>query len=984
MAKTIKKKAKSKAVNKADKTIDKNGSSDIDLKSVSEEIDPKKFIVIKGARVHNLKNVDINIRKNNLIVFTGVSGSGKSSLVFDTIYAEGQRRYVESLSSYARQFLERINKPDVDFMAGLAPSMAIEQKTKIKNPRSTVGTTTEIYDYLRLLFARIGKTYSPVSGKLVKKDSPESIINEITELTKKESVKLYVLINIPYKDKDDFINNIDDLRAKGFYRILINDEITDTNELDNKELIKASGIKADSSEDEINYLTVLIDRIAFKPEDNESRTRLNDSIELAYRESEGFATIRVFDGDEFSDHQFNKYLELDGIRFEEPVPRLFSFNNPFGACEKCQGFSKTMDIDMDLVISDKRKSVFGGAINIFSTPKHSQNLTDLISEADEYGFDVHKPYNKLSDKEKEYIFKGGKRYSGLNKFFKKIEKEASYKLHYRVLLNRYRAYTTCNECMGSRLRKEALYVKINDLTIFNIVKMKIEEAYKFFLNIELSDYDRKISERILEEIVTRLKYLNDVGLTYLTLDRLSNTLSGGESQRINLSTSLGSSLVGSIYVLDEPSIGLHPRDNYKLINIMKSLRDLGNSVLVVEHDSDMMKEADEIVDMGPFAGEKGGEIIYQGTYENILKDTESLTGKFLSGKMKIEVPKTRRPVQKKTRFLKIKGARENNLKDVDVNIPLEMFVCVTGVSGSGKSTLINNILYGDMKRKLEGSYNEKIGEHDSLEGWEKIDAIEMIDQNPIGKTSRSNPVTYIKAFDIIRETFADSPEARKKNLYSGYFSFNVPGGRCETCEGTGVIRIEMQFMADIILECESCKGKRYKTDVLEIKLKGNEGIHKNISEVLDMTVLEAINFFKPFPRITKKLKILDDVGLGYLRVGQSATTLSGGESQRVKLAYHLTFQDEERHTLFVFDEPTTGLHYYDVSKLLKCFEELIKKGNSVLVIEHNLEVIKCADYVIDLGPESGDEGGYLVAEGTPEEITKVKASYTGKYLKNVL
>jgi excinuclease ABC subunit A len=990
LAKTIKKTTKAKTGVKTIKPVKKNGSAVTDLKSVTEVIDPRKFIVIQGARVHNLKNVDINIRKNNLIVFTGVSGSGKSSLVFDTIYAEGQRRYVESLSSYARQFLERINKPDVDFMAGLAPSMAIEQKTKIKNPRSTVGTTTEIYDYLRLLFARIGKTYSPVSGKLVKKDSPESIINEITGLAKKDSVKLYILIRLPYKNKEDLINHIDDLRAKGFYRLLINDEITDTNELSNAQLIKASGKRKEQDqdqykdEDENSYMTVLIDRIAFKPKENESRTRLNDSIELAYRESEGYVTVRIYDGDEYKDHSYNKYLDQDGIRFEEPVPRLFSFNNPFGACEKCQGFSKTMDIDLDLVISDKRKSVFGGAINIFATPKHSENLTDLISEADDYGFDVHKPYNKLSDKEKEYIFKGGKRYSGLNKFFKKIEKEASYKLHYRVLLNRYRAYTTCSECMGSRLRKEALYVKINDLTIFNIVKMKIEEAYGFFLNIDLSEYDRKVSERILEEIVTRLKYLNDVGLTYLTLDRLSNTLSGGESQRINLSTSLGSSLVGSIYVLDEPSIGLHPRDNYKLINIMKSLRDLGNSVLVVEHDSDMMKEADEIVDMGPFAGEKGGEIIYQGTYENILQDPESLTGKFLSGKMKIDVPKKRRLVQKNTKFIKIKGARENNLKDINVNIPLEMFVCVTGVSGSGKSTLINNILYGDMKRKLEGSYNEKIGEHDSLEGWEKIDAIEMIDQNPIGKTSRSNPVTYIKAFDIIRETFADSPDAKKKNLYSGYFSFNVPGGRCETCEGTGVIRIEMQFMADIILECESCKGKRYKTDVLDIKLKGNEGIHKNISEVLEMTVLEAIDFFKPYPRITKKLQILDDVGLGYLRVGQSATTLSGGESQRVKLAFHLTFQDEDRHTLFVFDEPTTGLHYYDVSKLLKCFEELIKKGNSVLVIEHNLEVIKCADHVIDLGPESGDEGGYIVAEGTPEEITKVKASYTGKYLKNVL
>ncbi|MDZ4711028.1 MAG: excinuclease ABC subunit UvrA [bacterium] len=947
-----------------------------------EFTDPRKTIIIKGARVHNLKNVSIDIAKNRLIVFTGVSGSGKSSLVFDTIYAEGQRRYVESLSSYARQFLERINKPDVDFMSGLAPSMAIEQKTQIKNPRSTVGTTTEIYDYLRLLFARIGKIYSPVSGKIVRKDSPESIISGITELSGGKPQKLYVLTTFTFENDNSLDYIINELKGNGFYKFLIDDEVVDLNDM-SVEKFRDMINKRNNKLNE-NTLTVLIDRFTFESSDNESVTRMNDSIELAFRENEGYATVRLFKDEGFEDHNYNKYLERDGIKFEEPEPKLFSFNNPFGACEKCQGFSRTMDIDMDLVIPDKRKSIFNGAINIFGTPKHSAHLTDLISEADEYGVDVHLPYNKLSDKQKEYISKGGKRYIGLNKFFKMIEREAAYKLHYRVLLNRYRAFTICSECSGSRLRKEALYVKVADKTIFEIVRMKIEEAYEFFKGIELNDYDKKVSDRILEEIISRLKYLNDVGLTYLTLDRLSNTLSGGESQRINLSTSLGSSLVGSIYVLDEPSVGLHPRDNNKLINIMKSLRDLGNTVLVVEHDSEMMKEADEIVDMGPFAGELGGEIIFQGTYEQILKDSKSLTGKFLSGKLKIDAPVVRRKTDKSTKYIKIRGARANNLKDIDVNIPLGMFVCVTGVSGSGKSTLINNILYGDLKRKIEGSYNEKIGEHDSLEVTGNIDSIEMVDQNPIGKTSRSNPVTYIKAFDIVRETFAESPEAKRKNLYSGYFSFNVPGGRCETCEGTGNIKIEMQFMADIILECEVCKGKRYKKEVLDIKLKGNEGMHKNISEVLGMTVLEATNFFKPFPRIVKKLKVLDEVGLGYLRVGQSATTLSGGESQRVKLAYHLTFQDEDRHTLFVFDEPTTGLHYYDVSKLLKCFEELIKKGNSVLVIEHNLEVIKCADYIIDLGPESGDEGGYIVAEGTPEEIVKEKKSYTGKYLKSFL
>ena len=954
------------------------------LTKQTEFSDPKKFIVIKGVRVHNLKNVSIDIPKYKLTVFTGVSGSGKSSLVFDTIYAEGQRRYVESLSSYARQFLERINKPDVDFIAGLAPSMAIEQKTQIKNPRSTVGTTTEIYDYLRLLFARIGKVHSPVSNLIVKKDSPESIINEVSKFIKNDSIKLYVIIELPVKDKADLFRILKLNLSKGFFKIIIDDEIVDLNEIEETDFGSKIYPLLKIKNDTEKLLSVLIDRLNFNPSDTESSNRFNDSIELAYRESDGYVTLRILDENKFSDQYYSKYLEQDGMRFEDPEPRLFSFNNPFGACEKCQGFGKTMDIDMDLVISDKKKSIFNGAINVLSTPKHSKHLTDIISEAEEYGLDIHKPYNKLTEDEKEYVAKGGKKFIGLIKFFKIIEKEAGYKLHYRVLLNRYRAFTVCSECGGSRLRKEALYVKIDGKTIFNIVKMKIDEAYDFFLKIELSDYDKKVSERILEEIISRLKYLNDVGLSYLTLDRLSNSLSGGESQRINLSTSLGSSLVGSIYVLDEPSIGLHPRDNYKLINIMKSLRDLGNTVLVVEHDSDMMKEADEIVDMGPFAGEMGGQVTFQGSYVEILKDTASLTGKFLSGKMKIDIPKIRRQDSKKLKHISIKGARENNLKDIDVDIPLGMMVCVSGVSGSGKSTLINNILYGVLKRKLEGSYNNKIGDHDSVTGYENIDSVEMIDQNPIGKTPRSNPVTYIKAFDVIRDAFAGTSESKKKNLYSGYFSFNVPGGRCETCEGTGVIKIEMQFMADIILECETCNGKRYKSDVLEIKLKGNDGIHKNISEVLEMTVIEAINFFKPYPKIVKKIRVLDDVGLGYLRVGQSATTLSGGESQRVKLAYHLTFQEDERHTLFVFDEPTTGLHYYDVSKLLKCFEELIDTGNSVLVIEHNLEVIKCADYIIDLGPESGDEGGFIVAKGTPEEIANEKKSYTGKYLKKFL
>ena len=955
--------------------------------------DARKFIIIRGARVHNLKNLNLDIPKYKLVVFTGVSGSGKSSIVFDTIYAEGQRRYVESLSSYARQFLEKMNKPDVDYIAGLAPSMAIEQKTKTKNPRSTVGTTTEIYDYLRLLFARIGITYSPISGKPVKKDSSESIIKEVNKLTANKKVKLYVLCEFKLDDKAGLENKLKEFRAMGFHRLLINDDIVDMNDIQEKDLLQK--IKKNKTEESIR-LTVMIDRMAYDSTDEDSVSRLNDSIEMAYMESNGYLTLRILwesipfqrnlrseKDNRFQDYHFNQYLEMDGIRFEEPEPRLFSFNNPYGACEECQGFGNKMDIDMNLVIPDKNKSIISGAIMAFTTPKHSKHLTDLLSEADDYGVDVHIPFKHLSEKQKQFVFKGGRRYKGIYKFFKRVEREASYKLHYRVLLNKYRAYTTCSNCGGSRLRKEVLYVKINGKTIFDIVKMKISEAYEFFKNLKLNKYEKKISERIMEEIVYRLKYLNDVGLTYLTLDRLSSTLSGGESQRINLSTSLGSSLVGSIYVLDEPSIGLHPRDNGKLINIMKSLRDLGNSVLVVEHDRDMMKEADEIVDVGPQAGENGGKLIFQGTYNDILKDKSSITGKFLDGREKIKVPRVRRPVHNK-KSITIKGARENNLKDLDIKIPLEVFTCITGVSGSGKSTLVNDILYSGIKRKLDGYYQIKIGEHDAIEGIKNIDSVGMVDQSPIGKTSRSNPVTYIKAFDAIREAFASTNEAKRKNYRPGYFSFNVQGGRCETCEGTGIIKIEMQFMADIYLECEACGGKRYKSDILEIKLKGNNGYRKNISEVLNMTVNEATNFFKPYNKITRKLKVLENVGLGYIRLGQAASTLSGGESQRVKLAYHLTFQEKDTKTLFIFDEPTTGLHYYDVSKLLKCFEELIRKGNSVVVIEHNLEVIKCADYIIDLGPESGDEGGEVVATGTPEEIKKVRKSYTGKYLKQLI
>ena len=947
----------------------------IKSKTAESTEDSKRFIIIKGAKVHNLKNISINIPKYKLVVFTGVSGSGKSSLVFDTIYAEGQRRYVESLSSYARQFLEKMNKPDVDSISGLAPSMAIEQKASSKNSRSTVGTSTEIYDYLRLLYARVGDTYSPVSNKVVKKDSPSSIIKE---LLKKDKQKLYVLTSIKIDEVNSTETLLNNLREKGYYKIILGEETYDLNDVTNAELVK-SFKKSDADE-----VHIIIDRMNYDSSDVESVSRLTETLEMAFSEGHGYLTLRMFDGDDYKDRTYNKYYVLDGITFEEPEPRLFSFNNPYGACSKCQGFGRTMDIDYSLVIPDKNKSLMNNAIAPFSTPKHSGHLTSLILEAEEHGIDLHKPVKALTERQIEFIFKGGGKYIGIYKFFKGVEREASYKLHYRVLLNRYRAFTLCSECYGARLRKEALYVKVGGKAINEIVKMNIEEAYTFFSELKLDAYKKSVAARILEEILTRLKYLVDVGLTYLSLNRLSATLSGGESQRINLATSLGSSLVGSIYVLDEPSVGLHPRDNEKLISIMKSLRDIGNTVLVVEHDKDMMKEADRIVDIGPLAGENGGEVVFEGTYSELLKSTNTLTSKYLNGKLNVEFNSNVRSIDKDTKFIEVKGARENNLKDVNVKIPLGLFTCVTGVSGSGKSTLINNVVYGALKKKIEGYFEEATTDYDDVLGHEHIENVEMIDQSQIGKSVRSNPVTYIKAFDDIRESFANTPLSKRRNFENGTFSFNVPGGRCETCEGAGVIKVEMQFMADIYLECESCNGMRYKADTLEVKLQGGNGLHKNIHEVLDMTVSEAIKFFKPFANIVRRLKVLEDVGLGYIKLGQSGSTLSGGESQRVKLAFHLVQKSASGNTLFIFDEPTTGLHYYDISKLMKCFDALLKKGNTVLVIEHNLEVIKNADYIIDLGPEAGDKGGYVVGAGTPKEISELKNSYTGKYLKEIL
>jgi len=930
----------------------------------------KSNIIIRGARVHNLKNISLELPRNKLIVFTGVSGSGKSSLAFDTIYAEGQRRYVESLSSYARQFLERMDKPDVDFIQGISPAMAIEQKTNTRNPRSTVGTVTEIYDYLRLLFARIGRTYCYKCGSLVQRDSVRTVIERLK--WEKDGTKIYIEFPLHDHPGHSVKEELDNLRRRGFFRIVIGNEVIDLND--------TPKVKADKKD-----IRVLVDRLVLRKNGDEGR--LADSIQTTFREGDGYVIIQNLDNKE--ELKFSEHFECArcGIKYEEPEPRLFSFNNPYGACPNCQGFGRSIGIDMDLVIPDKTKSVREGAIHPWTTPMHSKHLRDLLRIAWETHLPTDIPFKNLSKEHLDLVMNGYDGFIGINGFFKMLE-EKSYKLHYRVFLSRYRGYTTCEACGGSRLRRDALNIRVGNptrnggKTIHDIVRMSIEQANEFFQHIELTEFEYEIANRILAELRRRLKYLVDVGIGYLTLDRLASTLSGGESQRINLATSLGSSLVGSLYVLDEPSIGLHPRDNDRLIGILKSLRDVGNTVIVVEHDADMMKASDVIVDLGPGAGEHGGEIVFQGTYDEILQAENSLTGKYLSGALKIDVPKTRRKASKKA--IVICGASEHNLKHIDVTIPLNMFVCVTGVSGSGKSTLIHEILYAALK-KIKDGYKEHVGKFKSIEGYEHIDTVELVDQSPIGRSPRSNPVTYIKAFDIIREIFANTQQAKIRGYKPGYFSFNIPGGRCETCEGDGFQKIEMQFLADLYLQCESCKGKRYKNDVLEITYKG-----KNIDDVLNMSVTEAMAFFHNFPRLLARLKVLDDVGLGYMRLGQSATTLSGGEAQRVKLAAHLigassSGESERRgRILFLFDEPTTGLHFDDIAKLLKCFNALIKAGHSVVIIEHNMDVIKCADYIIDLGPEGGEAGGEVVAVGTPEEIARNKESYTGRFLEKYL
>jgi excinuclease ABC subunit A len=925
-----------------------------------EDQDPKKNILIKGARVHNLKNIDVAIPKNKLVVITGMSGSGKSSLAFDTLYAEGQRRYVESLSSYARQFMGRMNKPEVDYIKGIAPAIAIEQKVITSNPRSTVGTSTEIYDYLKLLFSRIGKTISPVSGERVKKDSVTDVVNYLSALPDESTVT--ILCPLYPHNQRTLKEELAVLLQKGFSRVVIQKEIKKVEAILEDETIENKEI---TDEHEI---LILIDRIVTNKEE-ETISRMGDSVQTAFFEGKGDCYVD-FDGER---KLFSDRFELDGIKFEEPSPNFFSFNNPYGACPKCEGYGKVIGIDEDLVIPDKSKSIYDGAIAPWRGEKMKEWLDVLVKNSSKFDFPIHRSYSQLTKAEQKLLWKGNKYFKGLNDFFQYLE-EQTYKIQYRVMLSRYRGKTTCPDCQGSRLRNDATYVKIDGHSITDIVLMPLKKALIFFDELDLNEQDQKISKRLILEIRNRILFLNEVGLGYLTLNRLSNTLSGGESQRINLATSLGSSLVGSVYVLDEPSIGLHPKDTNRLIGVLKSLRDVGNTVLVVEHEEEMMQAADYLIDIGPEAGTLGGELIFAGNYQEILKDEHSLTGKYLSGKEQIEIPKRRR---KAIEHIEIKGARENNLQNIDVKFPLHILTAITGVSGSGKTSLVKRILYPALQKVIGNYSGEQTGTYDGIEGaTDQIQSVELVDQNPIGRSSRSNPVTYVKAWDEIRSLFAAQASAKASGLKPSAFSFNVEGGRCDVCQGEGEVKIEMQFMADIYLPCESCDGQRFKQHVLEVTYQD-----KNVSEVLGMTIDEALEFFKNEHKIVNKLQPLVNVGLGYVHLGQSSNTLSGGEAQRIKLASFLIKGNNSHKTLFIFDEPTTGLHFHDIKKLMKSFDALIEQGNTIIVIEHNMDVIKCADWVIDIGPEGGDEGGKLIFEGTPEDLIKDNSSYTGQYLK---
>lgn len=921
-------------------------------------LEPKKNILIKGAQIHNLKNLDVVIPRNELVVITGLSGSGKSSLAFDTLYAEGQRRYVESLSSYARQFLGRLDKPKVEYIKGIAPAIAIEQKVNTTNARSTVGTSTEIYDYLKLLFARIGKTYSPVSGNEVKKDTVSDVMNSVKAFSLNS--KWLLLSPIHLEQGRHLEDKLKVLLQQGFARILVNNEMIRLDEIE-KHLL-----------DNKNIL-LIIDRIVVK-EEEEFYNRLADATQTAFFEGKGVCYLQELDTN--NRLTFSANFELDGISFLEPNIHLFSFNNPYGACPTCEGYGSIIGIDDELVIPNTALSVFENAIFPWRGESMSWYRDQLVSNAYKFDFPIHKPYFELTDEQRDLVWKGNSFFTGLNDFFKELE-DKNYKIQNRVMLSRYRGKTKCTNCRGKRLRKEANYISVGGKTISELVDLSIKRLIPFFNELALSEYDQKVAKRLLLEINNRLAFLSDVGLDYLTLNRNSATLSGGESQRINLATSLGSSLVGSMYILDEPSIGLHPKDTERLIKVLKNLRDLGNTVIVVEHDEDIMKAADRIIDIGPEAGTFGGELVAEGTFAEILK-ADSLTAKYLNGTLEISVPKKRRT---SNNFIEIKGARENNLQNVDVAFPLESLTVITGVSGSGKSTLVKKILFPAMQKKLEG-IGDKAGQFTELSGsFSHIRHIEYVDQNPIGRSSRSNPVTYIKAYDDIRDLYAKEKLSKVRGYQAKHFSFNVDGGRCETCKGEGSINVEMVFMADVSLPCETCGGKRFKKEVLEVAFEG-----KNIDNILTMTIDDAIAFFaeNKQTKITQKLQPLQDVGLGYVQLGQSSSTLSGGEAQRIKLASFLVKGVTKEKALFVFDEPTTGLHFHDIKKLLASFEALIEKGHSIIVIEHNLDLIKCADWIIDLGPEGGENGGQILAIGTPENIVKNKKSVTGAYLKEKL
>ena len=924
--------------------------------AININVDPKQNIIIKGAKLHNLKNIDVVIPRNKLVVITGLSGSGKSSLAFDTLYAEGQRRYVESLSSYARQFLGKLDKPKVDYIKGIAPAIAIEQKVNSTNPRSTVGTTTEIYDYLKLLYARIGKTLSPISGKEVKKHTVTDVINHIKGLNERD--KLLLLAPITIREEREPLKSLELFSKQGYARIKYKGEV----------------IRIDQAPEDIGReFDLVVDRIIVK-DDEDFYNRLANAVDNAFFEGKGQCAIENLQTNEIK--TFSNQFELDGMKFLEPNVHLFSFNNPYGACPKCEGYGDVIGIDEDLVIPNTALSVYENAVFPWRGESMGWYRDQLVNSAYKFDFPIHKPWFELSEKQKQLVWDGNEHFIGIHKFFEQLE-EKSYKIQNRVMLSRYRGKTRCSVCKGKRLRKEADYVKVGGKSISDLIELPINQLTSFFEELQLSEHDTSIAKRLVTEITTRLDFLDKVGLNYLTLNRKSNTLSGGESQRINLATSLGSSLVGSMYILDEPSIGLHPRDTENLIEVLKSLRDLGNTVIVVEHDEDIMKAADEIIDIGPEAGTLGGNVVATGDWETILK-SDSLTASYLNGTMEIPVPKERRNSK---HYIQIKGARENNLKNIDVTFPLNVLTVVTGVSGSGKSTLVRKILYPSILKET-GGYGEKAGQFSAMEGkYAHIKHVEFVDQNPIGRSSRSNPVTYIKAYDDIRSLFASQKLSKLRGYQAKHFSFNVDGGRCEKCKGEGEITVEMQFMADVHLECDVCDGKRFKKDVLEVQFEG-----KNIDDILNMTIDDAVEHFSTHKqdKIVTKLKPLQDVGLGYVALGQSSSTLSGGEAQRIKLASFLVKGHTKEKALFIFDEPTTGLHFHDIKKLLKSFDELIDKGHSVIVIEHNMELVKCADYIIDLGLEGGENGGNLVVEGTPEEIVKNTESYTGKYVREKL